>query len=196
MPPAASPQPDALLVPDVLLVPDALLVVEEIGDGLPCSLAPFDIPQLLAMLGGKRDLAKRLLISFHDGYVTAEADLALYVAEENWDEARRLAHSLKGVAGTLAAPSLSMPAAELEEAIEAGKFDQAAAVVTVVRAALREAVAAVATLPVTPEPGAEADGDPLDGVRDILYSLRDLSGRLRVFDFEAAITALDELSDR
>ena len=169
---------------------------ESIGDGLPAALPPFDIDGLLAMLGGKRELAKRLIISFHDGYATADEDLAQLIADQDWDEARRMAHSLKGVAGTLAAVSLSQPAAELEQALEAGRYDLAPALASQVRAGLREAVAAASGLAASDAAAPpEAPAAPLEGLRDILYALGDLSNRLRGFDVDAALAALDDLGD-
>ncbi len=172
---------------------------EIVGDGLPDVLPPFDIGALLAMLGGNRALAKRLIISFHDGYATTEDDLDLLIADQNWDEARRLAHSLKGVAGTLAASSLSLPAAELEQVLEAGQFDQVPALAAQVRAALQEAVTTASVLAATDAaaaPPPEAPAEPLEELRDLLCTLSDLTHRFRGFDFDAALVALDDLTDR
>ena len=110
-----------------------------------------------------------------------------------------MAHSLKGVAGTLAASSLSLPAAELEQALEAGQFDQAPALAAQVRAALQDAVAAASVLAVTGEAAPappEAPTEPLEELRDLLCTLSDLTHRFRGFDFDAALAALDDLTDR
>ncbi len=168
-------------------------------DGLPAALPPFDIGALLEALGGKRALALRLIVSFHEGYAAAEEDLVRLMAERNWDEARRLAHTLKGVAGTLAVPSLSQPAAALEQALDDGRFDQAPALVDPVLAALRDAVAAAASLAAIATPSgpvsANTAGAPLDELRGILFTLSDLSNQLRNFDFESIMTVLDQFSD-
>ncbi|MEI8393203.1 MAG: response regulator [Rhodospirillaceae bacterium] len=186
------PQPTAqeLTLPPVDQAPDC--------DGLPEALPPFELPVLLAAIGGKRALAQRLIASFYQGYATAEEELDRFIAEHNHDEARRLVHSLKGVAGTLALSSVQHPAAALEVAFDEGALDRLPALVDALRPALREALQVATPFAGTPEPVAQTHlsvGNDLDSLRDLLFTLNDLSNQLQKFDINSALITLDRLSD-
>ncbi|MBF0625617.1 MAG: response regulator [Magnetococcales bacterium] len=85
---------------------------------LPDSLPGIDLASALARLGGNRKLFRNLLLGFgrHHGDVSARLEAAL--AEGDWEQARRLAHSLKGLAANMSADDLAATALALEEAIE------------------------------------------------------------------------------
>jgi len=81
--------------------------------------AAVDCERAVKFLGGNKDLYDRMAAKFvKDWAGTAEQLEAL--AESNADEAHRLAHSLKGLAGSLGAGSLSQSAGEIERLLAGG----------------------------------------------------------------------------
>ena len=70
-------------------------------EGLPNPLPPFGIDGALARLNGRRKLLRKLIVDFGRKFADSASDLRDEIALERWDEARRLAHTLKGVAGAL-----------------------------------------------------------------------------------------------
>jgi CheY-like chemotaxis protein/nitrogen-specific signal transduction histidine kinase/HPt (histidine-containing phosphotransfer) domain-containing protein len=84
-------------------------------DGIPDQLPPFDIPALLELCGNAK-LPRKLLLMFRAGYTDAVPKLRKFILEGQHDEAKRLAHTIKGVAGNLRAAELSKAAAAVEYA--------------------------------------------------------------------------------
>jgi HPt (histidine-containing phosphotransfer) domain-containing protein len=66
----------------------------------------------------------RLLRSFARDFAGASGELAGYLERGRHDEARRLAHSIKGVAGNIGAVELSVCAAAAEDLLVAGMQEQ------------------------------------------------------------------------
>jgi len=124
-----------------------------VGD-LPAEvLACLDTPAALQRLGNNLDLYKRLL-----GLVRVEQAGAVQVIRqellqaEDLSRARRLAHSLKGLAGTIGATALMAAARDLENAIAAGessRFEECLRQAEIAQAAVMSALAGL-----EPEPGA------------------------------------------
>ena len=86
---------------------------------LPDHLPPFGIPAALARVNGKRTLLLKLIGDFGDIYAATPGALASLVDEGRLAEARRLAHSLKGVAGSLELPQVQAVAARIERLLAA-----------------------------------------------------------------------------
>jgi len=98
-------------------------VPEEDATGLPSSLPGLDIAGALRNLGNKEDLYRRTAAKFRDTYAQGLAPLRAHLDggdTESRAEARRWAHSLKSLAGTVGARALSEAAAELESTIADG----------------------------------------------------------------------------
>ena len=105
----AADEPDLLKKPDITPIPSA--------PGL-------DMEAALKRLGGDRKLYLKLLGTFITGYGETPAQLLQEVRPGRWEEALRLVHSMKGVAGTLGGTDLEAAAAELEKAfLAAGSCD-------------------------------------------------------------------------
>ena len=64
-------------------------------DGIPERLPPFDIPAALLRNNGKPKLIQKLLLTFHERYANAIAELKGHLTENKDEEAQRLVHSLK-----------------------------------------------------------------------------------------------------
>jgi len=80
-----------------------------------------DIGSALARLDGKPDLFVRLLRDFVEEYETAAVTIAAAIAHDDLDAAIRLAHDLKGVAGTLSASAVYEAARALEASLRRGQ---------------------------------------------------------------------------
>jgi len=65
-------------------------------------------------MGGKQHLYLRLLTRFATGYGNTVALLRDQLAQGQYEEAKRLAHTLRGLAGSMGATQVSEVAAELE----------------------------------------------------------------------------------
>ncbi len=81
------------------------------------SKAILDTARALAQLSGNIELYQRMLAKFIDQHGDDAAMLRRLLAAGNRDEARRLTHTLKGLAGTLGATELQHTAALLEHLI-------------------------------------------------------------------------------
>ncbi|MCB8875839.1 response regulator [Acidisoma silvae] len=86
-------------------------------ENLPATLPPFDLPTALARLNGRRKLLRKLIIDF--GYKFADAVPTLHhqIDDQEWDEARRSAHTLKGTAGALEIREVAESARQVEDAL-------------------------------------------------------------------------------
>ncbi|MFD2428823.1 response regulator [Sphingobium scionense] len=88
---------------------------------LPDRLPPFDLPAALARVNGKTGLLRKLIVTFGDSYDHVARDLRAHMAAGLLPDARRLAHSLKGVAGSLELPGVQQIASDIERMLAAGR---------------------------------------------------------------------------
>ncbi len=120
-------------------------------DGVPDNLPPFDIAGALLQLNGNSSLLRKLLLLFCDMYRTAISELRRQMAEGEVDDAQRIAHSLRGSAGTLNARELSEAASALEHAMREGRMAEVDLLINALERALNPALAAAGSLgPVAP----------------------------------------------
>ncbi|MDD2914733.1 MAG: response regulator [Gallionella sp.] len=82
----------------------------------------------LSRTGGDEKFYRQLLARFVANFTNAPADFSVWIANANWVEAERQAHTLKGLAGSLGINALISPATDLEQCCKAGQREQAAAV--------------------------------------------------------------------
>ncbi|BCP51908.1 hypothetical protein K32_05250 [Kaistia sp. 32K] len=108
--PATAPSP-AVAAPAA--TPAAPLASTE----LPQELPPFDIPAALSRVNGKSALLRKLIVSFGAKYRGFAATLREDIDAGALDEARRLAHTLKGVAGSLELRKVAEASRQLEDAL-------------------------------------------------------------------------------
>ncbi|MEO5370173.1 MAG: response regulator [Magnetococcus sp. DMHC-1] len=92
---------------------------------LPDTLPGIDVRTGLLRLGGNQKLFRDLLLGFAEHHGNAALVLERALAMGDIEGARRLAHSLKGVAGNMAASELANAARAVEEALETGQPDAA-----------------------------------------------------------------------
>ncbi|MYL81607.1 response regulator [Desulfovibrio aerotolerans] len=104
-----------------------------------------DVDTALRRLGGNERLLVSVAAEFARDYAGSAATLAALVAAGETDAARRLAHTLKGLAGNLAADALALAANALESSLSAGTQPGAAALADFTKA-LEQTVASAAAL--------------------------------------------------
>ena len=90
--------------------------VEESG-ALPEGVAGLDVALGLGHAMGKKPLYLRLLRMFVSSHGSIEAGVMAALARDDWTQAQRLAHTLKGVAANIGATALQVNASALESSI-------------------------------------------------------------------------------
>ncbi|CAK0773523.1 hypothetical protein CCP3SC15_470020 [Gammaproteobacteria bacterium] len=126
--------------------PTVVPSVSSSAELLPETLPPFDIPVALQRVGGDQDLLHMLIIKFYESFSDTADKLDRLVEVESFDEACRLAHTLKGLAGTFGAESLAMASQVLEEALRNRQMEGLSEKIDAFKTELVPTLAAAATL--------------------------------------------------
>ncbi|SMO84905.1 response regulator [Paracoccus laeviglucosivorans] len=144
---------------------------------LPADLSPFGVARALERVNGKHALLRRLIVNFAETQARVPEEIRRALAEGRVEEARRMAHTLKGLAGSLEAPDLQIAAASLERSLKDRPSDGIEQLIALVAERLAPAVAAgqslagtaasVATSAVS-APVVTVDHAELAGLRDKL----------------------------
>ena len=113
---------------------------------LPDSLPGFDLDKALFQVGGKQQFLYNLLVNFHDQYKDFTARLNQMIETGQFEKAKIDVHTLKGIAGTLAAQSVYETALSLEKGIAERKIPQINRYLSELETALISAINAVDTL--------------------------------------------------
>jgi HPt (histidine-containing phosphotransfer) domain-containing protein len=87
-------------------------------EGLPVDLPGIDINEGLKRVGDNRKLFRKLLVDFREDHGNDIPAIREALDQGRAGVARRLAHTIKGVAGTIGAEELRSTAAELETALK------------------------------------------------------------------------------
>ncbi|MBV1882547.1 MAG: response regulator [Pseudomonadales bacterium] len=90
---------------------------------LPNSLPGMDVEYAIKLIGGREKLFLRLAHMFSQSFSAAPTEIQTMLDERDLDSAERLAHSIKGSAGNLAANELSEAARKLEFALKNKETD-------------------------------------------------------------------------
>jgi signal transduction histidine kinase/DNA-binding response OmpR family regulator/HPt (histidine-containing phosphotransfer) domain-containing protein len=149
---------------------------------LPTSLPPFDIPIALGRVNGKTALLRKLIVNFGIKYRGAIATLRADIDAGAVDEARRLAHTLKGVAGSLELRKVAEASRQLEDALAHRELKDMDSLVERLDQALQPALAAARSLapaePVSaaPPPAARLDEAGRAEAQRLLGELRQQLG--------------------
>ncbi len=129
-------------------------------DGLPEQiLACLDTAPALARLGDNLTLYRRILIMFRQENAAKAQSIRRAIQSNDLPQAQRLAHTLKGVAGTIGATALMEAAKKLEQALLTEHKDAAYANLKLVETHLARVLEATASLEpqVQSTPGAPCD---------------------------------------
>jgi PAS domain S-box-containing protein len=114
--------------------------------GIPERLPPFDIPAALLRNNGKPKLIHKLLLTFHERYANAIAELKGNLTASKDEEAQRLVHSLKSLAAALEANQLSDAAYAVEKALRAGNKDTLSPLIDTLEKELVPAIVAASAI--------------------------------------------------
>ena len=147
---------------------------------LPATLDGIDIAGSLERIGGNRALYRRLLLKFAENQAGALVQIRSALAAADQELAVRLAHTLRGVAGNAGADAVAAAARHIEDALTHGE-PEVLRWVDAAEAPLRQALAAIATLPV-----AEQGGSSLGDAATLLPQLKALRDRIQDDDTSAA----------
>ncbi len=125
--------------------PPAVQTENEVVD-IPGDLPGIDVVDGLQRLNGNWSAYKRILLGFRDKQAGSSERLAQMIEKNEWSEAARLAHTLKGSAGNLGAKSLYESASAVEQACRQADASAAAAALGSVRGCLAQVVDGLAVL--------------------------------------------------
>jgi PAS domain S-box-containing protein len=114
-------------------------------DGLPRQLPPFDIQAALARIG-KPKLVRKLMLGFCAQYENAGSELREHIANGRTEDAERLAHSIKSIAGMLEARDLAEAASWIEQSFRTGRLEGLSSLIDTFEEALVPAIAAANSL--------------------------------------------------
>ncbi len=84
------------------------------------SVDALNLTLALEQMGGSQEILTRMLVCFKEDQEASVSQIIDAYDNKDVELAHRLAHTLKGIAASIAAESLRLSAAELEEAIECG----------------------------------------------------------------------------
>jgi signal transduction histidine kinase/DNA-binding response OmpR family regulator len=87
---------------------------EHVAADLPRDLPGVDVTTGLRYVANKPEMYRRMAARFRDRYASGVADLRAMLDTDRRDDAHRMAHALKNLAGTLGAESLRGTAGEVE----------------------------------------------------------------------------------
>ena len=99
--------------PDMGPDPHAVALTDGVSDAAERS--GIDLPAALARLGGKHDIYQRMLTTFMKDLGTMPAQLRGFAEQALTADAKRMLHTLKGLAATLGATELAAQAAQCEK---------------------------------------------------------------------------------
>lgn len=74
-----------------------------------------DEEDVLERLNNNVDLFNRMIIKFKETYLKSDEEIAMLIIQENFDDARIIVHSIKGVARNLGIVNLAIIAEKLEK---------------------------------------------------------------------------------
>jgi HPt (histidine-containing phosphotransfer) domain-containing protein len=162
-------------------------------DKLPGSLAGIDIEEGLRRVGGNRKLYRKLLVEFCQDHREDVHAIRKALDQDDLETAQRMAHTIKGVSGSIGAGDLHSEAESLDSALKEGQQDLYPGLLSRLEDALAPLMQGLKGLSVSgemEEPGAK-DGGPVD-VEAIIPLLDELQTLLEEMDPEAEdkVTAL------
>jgi len=144
---------------------------------LPAELPPFDLETALVRVNGKTALLRKLIVSFGTNYRGFVPTLRAELDAGALDDARRLAHSLKGVSASLELRKVSEASRQLEDAIAHRELTNVDDLIERLDAVLQPALAAARTLSPNEEtpvaaPAASLDAAARDEAAKLVEELR------------------------
>jgi PAS domain S-box-containing protein len=148
---------------------------------LPESIAGIEIEAGLSRVGGNRRLYRNLLLKLRTDYAYYSEMIRSALEAGDTAEARRLAHTIKGVAGNIGAVDLQEASATLEVAVESGGSEVNGDALRGFDEALKSVISALNILqePVEEAPPADAGAGAGEASETLLGALGDLVVHLK-----------------
>lgn len=175
---------------------EALLPAEQpdTEDSLPDVLPGFDMATGLIRVNKNRTLYRKLLVDFHDRYHNAADELQEMLERQNAEDARVLAHSIRGMAGNLGAEVLQTAATEIETALDRQEPVDEAMRATF-RHALETVMTSLATLAPRPaQPIAAGDLPPETDTAHLIDALQRLLPHVQLATPAQCAPILEEMA--
>jgi two-component system sensor histidine kinase/response regulator len=113
---------------------------------LPEKIEGINLKEGLMRVGGNEKLFRNILMKLRDDYAKSDQEIKGLLQSDKTDEAERLAHSIKGVAGNVGAGPLQEAAAALESVIKQGETDTYEEKISAFGKVLKHVVAALGVL--------------------------------------------------
>ncbi len=105
--------------------PEDAMTIETATDAQLPELPGIDVKEAVVRMRGNWTAYERVLKGFREKQADSAEHLTVYLNSNNWEEAIRLAHSLKGSGGNIGAALVYQHAAALEQACKAQDKDSA-----------------------------------------------------------------------
>jgi len=172
-------------------LPDRESSAEEVD--LPEVIPGIDISAGLARMRGNKKLYKTLLFKLRNNYASYHREIRAALDEGNPRQARILAHSIKGVAGSLGAERLQKSAALLESAIVDGPGEPGTKLLDDFEDSLEAVILALGTLVEQGSMPEKATGREVD-LRALLDALREMEPHLRARRPKNCSTAMEAIT--
>ena len=148
--------------PSEEIPPEPLEALAAVREGqLPEAIEGINLKEGLMRVGGNEKLYRNILIKLRDDYAKADEEIRTLLQSEKADEAERLAHSIKGVAGNVGAGNLQEAGAALESAIKQGEVETYDEKISSFGKVLKDTIKALGALGGAPE---KADSSNEKGV--------------------------------
>ena len=164
------------------------------GAELPEAIAGIDLADGLNRVGGNRELYRSLLIELRDGYAKAPAELAGHIEAGRKQEAQRLAHSIKGVAGNVGAGGLQAAAAAVESALKDGRAEICPPLLEELAQVLGPLVEALEVLGAAADPAVKKANGPESSPQERAGALEELAAALKTRKPKTSNEAFENIS--
>jgi two-component system sensor histidine kinase/response regulator len=166
------------------------------GAGLPAALPGIDIEDGLRRTGGNVSLYRSILLKLRSDFSNASNEIQRFLSVANTVEARRIAHSMKGVAGNLGARDLQSAASDLEALLRDGLEKDVLPAVERFSTALKVVIDGLAVLgeDKTPAPATELTADPLAKIsKELVQELKSATARADLSRLEELIEEVEKV---
>ncbi len=158
-------------------------------------LPGIDVSVALSRVLGDQERFVRLLLSIAQHQTGAPDKMQAAWEQGDTKTTRRLAHTLKGLAGTVGADALQAAARKVEDAARGRKSGDVPALIRALKAPLEEVLSGISRLSAMqaqPDPPATEDREPAASVEDLMPQITRLGEFLREGD-AVAVDCLAEL---
>jgi two-component system, sensor histidine kinase and response regulator len=116
------------------------------GDDLPEILPGIDMEIGIRQVGGNRKLFAKLLKEFHQDYHNVVPKIKEHFTKEEDDHVLRLAHTVKGIAGSLGAKELHVAVRDFESAVKDSRSDDYSALLQQFEAQLQPVLQGISVM--------------------------------------------------